>query len=732
MGAATMQSEMDQRRASAGSSKASFHLSDVLGGFAGSAVVLPQAMGLGVVLFTGMGMNASAGAMAGLLGAAILSIVSGLFGATIGMISAPNGPVTMLLVGVFAQMGAKGAGVAEMMTALSAILILTGIFQLAFGAMGGGQLIKYIPYPVVTGLVTGIGLLMVKSQLLLLAQDFNGTTTVDLHNAVPVITAILTIAAISLVPRKFPKIPGALAGLIFGMLLFQILVHLTGKPEPGWIVGTIPSLGSLQLGISIQSLRALPWSVVIAASLALTILATTDCLITSVVADSRTGKRHNARKEMVAQGAGQIVVGVVAGLGGGGTKGSTLVAIQSGGGRWSPVVCGMLMILLMLFAGTAGNYLPISVLAGVITFVGFGMIDFNIFTWLKHRENRVNGAIALIVIATIMILNLVTAVAVGVAIAVVIFIHSQIKAPIIHRRVTGAHHRSLCARADAERNVLDAQGSRIIMAELRGNLFFATADRLLNEIEADIVPGNIIILHFRRVKYIDLTGMILLTQIASRTASNGATLICCHLREELGFGEKVSEAFRQIDKKSDFQVAIFQDTDTAFEHAENLLLESEGHREARRELHIPLGQNNFCRDMPDTIVELIEKVTTVAQFPRGSEIFKAGDFGQSLFLVLKGEVEIRLYTSGRSYKRMAKYGPGTYFGEIAFLIPGPRAASAVVIQDAEVMELARTAIMEMDHDAKADVALYLLFEIGGTLGVELRRSAADIYRLEQW
>ncbi|MFC1828201.1 SulP family inorganic anion transporter [Thermodesulfobacteriota bacterium] len=276
---------------SSDSFKKSFHISDILGGFAGSAVALPQAMGLGVVLFSVMGMDASTGAMAGLLGVAVLSIVSGLFGATIGMISAPNGPVTMLLIGVFTEMSANGAGSEEMMTALSAILILTGLCQLAFGAVGGGQLIKYIPFPVVAGLVTGIGLLMIKSQVLLLAKDIYRSPSFDLHTAIPVITALLTIFTIVVVPKKFPKIPGALAGLICGIFLFQVLVYFMGDAEQSWVVGTIPSLASLRLGITPQALNNLPWNIIITSSLALTILATTDCLITSVVADSRTGER---------------------------------------------------------------------------------------------------------------------------------------------------------------------------------------------------------------------------------------------------------------------------------------------------------------------------------------------------------------------------------------------------------------------------------------------------------
>ncbi|MCF8069859.1 MAG: cyclic nucleotide-binding domain-containing protein [Desulfobacterales bacterium] len=354
------------------------------------------------------------------------------------------------------------------------------------------------------------------------------------------------------------------------------------------------------------------------------------------------------------------------------------------------------------------------------------------FFWLKNKNTRFDGAIALSVIATIVFSNLVMAVVVGVTIAIIIFIQTQIKTPIIHRRVTAEHHHSFCARTDAERKILDVEADKIIMIELRGNLFFATADRLLTEIEQDTFSGSIIILHFRRVKYIDLTGMILLLQIDSRAAAKGATLIFCHLREELGFGEKVSIAFQEIDKKSDLRAKIFHDTDTAFEYAENIVLEKAGCSVAQPDHYTPLEENNFCNGMPENIITLIQGMAKPVSLIKGSTLFKSGDFGQSLFLILKGEIEIRLYTSARGYKRLAKYGPGTYFGEIAFLTPGPRAASAIVTQDTEILEIDRKEIMAMDHNTKAGLALYLLYEIGGTLGEELRRSADDIYRLEQW
>jgi SulP family sulfate permease len=140
-------------------------IGDLLGGIAGSAVALPQSMGLGLLLFTAIGLDASAGAMAGLLGAAVLSLSSGLVGGTRGMISAPNGPVTMLLVASLTTLVANGVQGQGLLLALSVILILAGLFQFLFAVAKGGHLVKYIPFPVVAGLVTGIGILMILSQI---------------------------------------------------------------------------------------------------------------------------------------------------------------------------------------------------------------------------------------------------------------------------------------------------------------------------------------------------------------------------------------------------------------------------------------------------------------------------------------------------------------------------------------------------------------------------------------
>ncbi|MGB5830748.1 MAG: SulP family inorganic anion transporter, partial [Thiohalocapsa sp.] len=296
---------------------------DLFGGLAGAAVALPQSMGLGVVLFAAMGLSASAGALAGLIGAAALSLVSGIAGYTRGMISAPNGPVTMLLSASLVAIGAEGVSSSGLVLALAALVMLAGLIQLIIGLTGGGQLIKFIPYPMVAGLVTAIGILMMRSQLQPLLPMFDaGIPTAWVW--VPAATAALTFAAIKLAPHLLPSVPGVVVGLVVGLAGFHLAAAMAPMPVPdAWVVGAIPKLDDIRLDIDWDGFDELPWELLFPAAAALAVLASIDCLVTAVVADSATGGRHNARGELAAQGVGQMLAGLLGGIGGGGTKGST-------------------------------------------------------------------------------------------------------------------------------------------------------------------------------------------------------------------------------------------------------------------------------------------------------------------------------------------------------------------------------------------------------------------------
>lgn len=705
--------------------------SDMLGAIAGSAVILPQSMGLGVVLFSIMGLDASSGALAGIIGAAILSLVSGLAGATIGMLSAPNGPVTMLLVGIMTTMAGSGATSDLMLLTLSSILVLTGLFQVVFSLFGGAELIKYIPYPVIVGQISAVGFLMIKSQIPFIFKPFLQLKDVVMAS-IPLDIAILTILVIIITPKISKKIPAVLAGFVVGIVVYQVIDYFyIHNAFSAWVVGTVPSVQNLNFGININDLKTLDLNLIITTALALMILASTDCLVTAIVADSQTNLRNNSKREIIAQGIAQMIIGFLGALGGGGTKGATLINLQSGGRRWSGVFSSIFFILLILFFGFLGKYLPISVLAGVIIFVGFGMINFNLIYWFTYKKSRIDGLIALSVFIVTISVNLVSAVGVGVLIAMIMYFRMQIKAPIIHTTRDGYHKHSLTIRTDNEKKILSENGSSIVMFELRGNLFFATADKLLELSEEYIKKDQYLIFNFLRVQLIDISGVILILQISSRMKKAGGELILCHMHKELGIGRKINKALENIDKKNSIKIHTFVDSDTSFEYAENKILKKHGILHTNSAKYIQLKENSLCRKMNPNSIDLIEKLSIKHEIKKDEIIFNQDDDASSLFILLQGEVEIRLYASKKEYKRLAKYNSGTFFGEISFIAPGKRSATAIVNSDAILLELSHDTLVNLQAENKESLLLELLFELGERMGVELRNSAQEIRRLEQ-
>ncbi len=710
------------------------NIGDILGGFTGAAVALPQAVGLGVVLFTAMGLSASSGALAGLLGAIVLQFIVGGVAATIGIISAPNGPMTMLLVGVMQTLSAQGTESDIMLATLSFILVATGVFQILFSLAGGTSMIKYIPYPVIAGLVAGVGILMLKSQWDMIAGEWEGNFVPHtLQDAFALIVAVATVAVMLLVPNMTKrKIPAAIAGLLGGIPIYFLLLSLLPvKAMDDWVVGEIPSAGSLHFGFDISAIGSLPVQTIIGAALALTILGTVDSLVTSLVADSKTGFRHDSKKEIFAQGLSGITIGLLGGLGGWGTKGATIVSTEAGGRRWAPVMAGVVFLALMLFAGNAGKYLPVSVLAAIVGMVGYGMIDWNIFRWISAKETRQDALVAILVIVVTLAASLIIAVAAGVVLSAIVFIYKDASRPVIHRRVTGTQKRSNCNYPTDAIDILERHGNEIVMYELRGDLFFGTADRLRSAMEKEFVHSKTIILHLRRVNYIDMSAMIMLLQIASSAKKSGTEIVYCHLHEGLGFGRKVERAFEQIDSRYTFDSSVFQDGDSAFEYAEKSLLKRYGY-EIDSAKEISLRDNNLCEILSEEQIELIESIGHIESFGKEESVFSRGEDGEKLYLLLKGEVELRLPLGKESYKRVIKYEPGSYFGEMGFIHPSKREADAVAVYPAKLFVLSHSSLKKLPKEELSTILLALLYRFSRDMNDTIKFAAEEIRRLEEW
>ena len=694
-----------------------FSSGDIWGGLAASAVVLPQAMAFGVALLVAHGFDASRGALAGLLAAAIVCLCSGINGGTRGLISAPTGPTLVLLGGALVSLSEAGSSGNDLIVNLAGIIFTTGLFQIFIGLTGGGKLIKYIPYPVISGFLTGSAILMILSQV----SPLSGKGADEAWQGwrwLPLLTALVTVFVTSYAPKLFKQLPGTIAGLLIGTVFFQVLALFHGATIPGdWLIGQLPKLDSAGLDISFDVVSSLRWNIIIPAAMALAILTSLDTLLTAVIADVTTGDRHNANREMIGQGLGQLLSSIAGGMAAAGTTGATVVSVKTGGRRWVGVFAGITFLLLLLLARDVGRILPISVLAGIILSVSLHMVDLDI---------------ALLVTLVTVAYDLMVAVGVGVLIAIIMFIRTQVKAPVVHRRSSGKEVRSVRYRRPEERELLEQNGERIILYELRGNLFFATADVLFDELAADLNAPNYVILHLQRVQHIDLTAKKYLQQIAERLHKNGGHLIFCNVHKGSGIGKRVQKTFRKVSMSDvGFNVMTFNGKDEALEYAENALLDELGVTPTRFNDQISLRENELCKELTTEDEVILEKFLSARELKQNETLFLAGDMGNEVFLVITGEVEIRLPTTKHHYKRLATCHPGSFFGELALLYPGPRAADAVATQASKLFMLDSKGLEQLREQYPA-TSVNLLMALTRTQVEHLRWSAKEIQHLSEW
>ncbi len=709
-----------------------FSSGDVWGGLAATAVVLPQAMAFGVALLVAHGFDASYGALGGLLGAAILCLVSGITGGTRGLISAPTGPVLVLLGGAMTSLASAGLADAELLINLAMIVFCTGLFQIAIGLTGGGRLIKYIPHPVISGFLTGSAVLMILSQIGPLSGKGLEDET-QLWRWLPLATAVATVIATYLGPMYLKKLPGTIAGLLAGTVFFHIAAWFSPLDMPAtWLIGQLPALDSAGLSITSEVFKTLSWNIIIPAAMALAILTSLDTLLTAVIADVTTGARHNANIEMIGQGIGQMLTSIAGGMAAAGTTGATVVAVKSGGRRWVGVFAGVTFFLLLLVARDVGSILPISVLAGIILAVSLHMIDLDIYAWAKRKKSRVDGGIAILVTVVTVAYDLMIAVGFGVLIAIIMFIRTQIRSPVVHRRSTGNQVRSVRYRRPEDREILEQNGERIIVYELRGNLFFATADALFDELSGDLNEPNYVILHLRRVQQVDLTAKKYLQQIAARLNKNGGQLIFCNVHYEIGLGKRMQKTFKKVSMSDvGFKVKTFNGMDEALEYAEDSLLTELNVVPTSSSDQISLRENDLCRELTTEDEVNLEKYLTQRTLEKKELLFSRGDIGNEIYMVITGEVEIRLPTTKHHYKRLATCQPGAFFGELALLYPGPRAADAIATQRTELFILDRKGLEQLESE-HPETGVNLLMALAKNQVDMLRWSAKEIQHLSEW
>ncbi len=511
---------------------------DLFGGITAGIVALPLALAFGIQAFSGVSdpSAASIGAYVGLTGAMLLGFFAALFGGTHSQISGPTGPMTVVTATlVTGAWTASGGSISQVLLSMALAAIFCGLFQILFGLIKIGKYVRYIPYPVLSGFMSGIGVIIIIQQLYPLVGASKGGSMIDLLLGLPEavastsVTALLlglgTVAIIYLFPLLTKKVPSTLVALIV-MTVVSLFIDMDGVATIGKIPSGIPMPFFAKEGVS---LAGIDWGAVLVAAivpgLTLAGLGSIDTLLTSVVADNITKTKHNSNRELIGQGIGNAVAGLFCGLPGAGATMRTVVNVKSGGRtQLSGMVHALLLLAIMLGLGSIVQYVPLSVLAGILITVGIGIIDFRGFRDLP-KIPRADAVVLIVVFLVTVLVDLLTAVGIGMVIACVLFMKRAsdlVEGGYSSQELTNFDKESPW---DDEHGMPDTVAHKIYVQRLNGPIFFGTINKFKEVMSTVPSDAKIVIIRMRLVSFMDQSGLYAMEEAVKDLQARGIEVL---------------------------------------------------------------------------------------------------------------------------------------------------------------------------------------------------------------
>ena len=532
---------------------------DIFGGLTAGVVALPLALAFGEA--------SGAGPIAGVYGAIIVGFFAALFGGTPSQISGPTGPMIVVFAGVFASLSGD-------VSLVFATVVLAGVIQIAFGLLGFGQYIRLVPYPVVSGFMSGIGCIIIALQLArLFGHEPAGSGTIPALMEVPNAVSnpnwealgigLLTLAIVFRWPAKWGRyLPGPLAALITGTVASLGL-------------STVPVLGDIPTGLPQFIMPAFSSDtllIVFEAAMILAVLGAIDSLLTSLVADNMTRTRHHSNRELIGQGVGNTIAGFFGGIPGAGATMRTVVNIRTGGvTKISGMLHSLLLLAVVVVLAPLASKIPHAVLAGILVKVGYDIID---VSYLKHahRGPRFDLALMVMVLSLTVFVDLITAVVAGVVVAALAFVKQVADAQLA--AAAGENAESVDGLSERESTLLSECGNRLTYFDLGGPLSFGAAADLGHHVRERISPTHhtSLVLDFSKVPFMDVSAARAVETIALDAAHAGKHLYVCGINEQVtasleGLG--VSELIPAISRFETRMDALSAARDWIFENADS-------------------------------------------------------------------------------------------------------------------------------------------------------------------
>lgn len=462
---------------------------DIFGGITAAVVALPLGLAFGVA--------SGLGATAGIYGAIILGFFAALFGGTKTQISGPTGPMTVVIASSVVVLDSD-------INAIATVMLLAGFFQIVFSFSQMGKYVKYIPYPVISGFMSGIGIIIIVLQINPFLGLENQADIVAILLALPanlshinfsaLFLALATLSIMILTPLKISRVvPSALialATLTFVTLFLELNVDTIGE-----IPSTLPDF-------VVPTFNFENYKTIISLALTLALLGSIDSLLTSLVADTLTKQKHNSNKELFGQGLGNTLCAFTGSLVGAGATMRTVINIKSGGTtQLSGATHSVVLLIIILFLAPFAAQIPLAVLAGILIKVGLDILDYKFLKVIKTAPKNDLYVMITVFFVTVFI-DLITAVGLGIVLASLLIVYRITKATKIS--TTNYKHSSIDKHFEDDPNV------RIV--KIDGALFFGSTIAFENEINS-LLDTKTLIIDCIDVPFIDITAIFTLQEL---------------------------------------------------------------------------------------------------------------------------------------------------------------------------------------------------------------------------
>ena len=496
------------------------------GGLTAAVIALPLGLAFGVA--SGMG------ATAGIYGAIILGFFASLFGGTPTQISGPTGPMTVVMASAVISLHSD-------INLIATTVILAGVFQILFGVFKIGKFVRYIPYPVISGFMSGIGVIIIILQI----NPFLGvesdasilhilamlTESLSHSNYQSILLATLTLIIMFFTPQKIAKIiPQPLIAL-FILTPLSLYLHFDLTT-----IGTIPTTLP---DIIMPALDFANYKNVVVLAFTLALLGMLDTLLTSIVADSITNTKHQPNKELVGQGIGNALCGLFGAIPGAGATMRTVINVKSGGtNKISGMVHSIILLLVVLFLAPIASQIPMAILAGILIKVGIDILDYR-FLDVWNQSPKIDLSVMLVVFFTTVFIDLITAVGIGIVLSSLLVVY----------RITKETKIQLDSKAP---KVAYNLGEDIRVLKVDGAFFFGSATAFESEINK-VLDIKTLVIDILDVPFIDITAIFTLKDLISKIKSNNIEVVILAK-------EKHQTKLMRLNKKGVFDnVQFYQD-----------------------------------------------------------------------------------------------------------------------------------------------------------------------------